>query len=212
VIDENGRYVGEEYMLALCVDHLLRQRTAAEQPSDSKPLGPIVTNCSSSRMSEDLATKYGVKFFRSAVGEANVVDKMLAHGALLGGEGNGGVIEPRVGPVRDSFVGMAMILDAMAERQLKISQLVDELPRYAIVKATLSLPSEKVPEALDALEHHFSDAKADRLDGLRLDWPGKWLLVRPSNTEPIVRVVAEAKDTFEARPLCEEADAVLATL
>ncbi len=105
IIDENGRYVGEEYTLALCVDHVLR----------STP-GPVVTNCSTSRMTEDLARKYGVPFFRSAVGEANVVDEMLKRGAVFGGEGNGGVIDPRVGLVRDSFVGMALVLDAMARR------------------------------------------------------------------------------------------------
>ena len=103
IIDEQGRYIGEEYTLAICVDHVLRQRQ-----------GPIVTNCSTSRMSEDLAAKYGVPFFRSAVGEANVVDAMLAHDAVFGGEGNGGVIDPRVVLVRDSFVGMALMLDAMA--------------------------------------------------------------------------------------------------
>ena len=143
-------------------------------------------------MSQDLAERYGVPYFRSAVGEANVVDAMLAHGAVFGGEGNGGPIDPRVGYVRDSFVGMAQLLDAMAARQMTIGQLADELPRYEIVKTKISLPPEKLPAALDALEKRFSDAAGDRLDGLRLDWPGRWLLVRGSNTEPIVRAIAEA--------------------
>jgi phosphomannomutase len=199
VIDESGRYVGEEYTVAMCVDHVLGQRK-----------GPIVTNCSSSRMAEDIATKHGVPFFRSAVGEANVVDAMLAHDAVFGGEGNGGPIDPRVGYVRDSFVGMALLLDAMAARQMKISQLADELPRYEIVKTKVSLPPEKLPAALDALQRHFSDASADRLDGLRLDWPGRWLLVRGSNTEPIVRAIAEAPTAAEASSLCDAAAAVLA--
>ena len=107
VIDENGRYLGEEYTFAICADHVLRHTP-----------GPIATNCSSSRMTEDLAKKYGVPYYRSAVGEANVVEAMLAHGAVFGGEGNGGVIDPRVVLVRDSFTAMALILDAMAERQL----------------------------------------------------------------------------------------------
>ena len=199
VIDESGRYLGEEYTVALCVDHVLRQRR-----------GPIVTNCSSSRMSEDLARRYGVPFVRSAVGEANVVDAMLAQQAIFGGEGNGGPIDPRVGLVRDSFVGMALLLDAMAAREMKISQLADELPRYEIVKTKIALPREKVPAALDALERHFSDAAVDRLDGLRLDWPGRWLLVRASNTEPIVRAIAEAHTASEAAQLCQAAAAVLA--
>ncbi|MGW8256856.1 MAG: phosphoglucosamine mutase, partial [Thermoguttaceae bacterium] len=200
IIDETGRYIGEEYTLALCVDHVLRRQK-----------GPIVSNCSSSRMSKDLADKYGVPFYRSAVGEANVVDAMLAHGAVFGGEGNGGPIEPRVGLVRDSFVGMALVLDAMAAREMKPSQLVDELPRYEIVKTKIAIQPQKIPQALDALEKHFADAKADRLDGLRLDWSDRWLLVRGSNTEPIVRVVAEAPTQAEAAALCKSATEVLST-
>jgi phosphomannomutase len=198
VIDAAGRYLGEEYTLAICVAHRLRQAR-----------GPIVTNCSTSRMCQDIAEKQNVPFFRSAVGEANVVDAMLKHGALIGGEGNGGAIDPRVGPVRDSFVGMALILDAMALRELPVSQLAAELPRYEIVKTKVALPPERTGAVFAALERHFSDATADRLDGLRLDWPGKWLLVRASNTEPIVRVVAEAPTRDEADRLCREAQTAL---
>lgn len=199
IIDEVGRYLGEEYTLALCAEHVL-----ARTP------GPVVTNCSTSRMTEDVARKYGVPFHRSAVGEAHVVDRMLACGAVLGGEGNGGVIDPRVGLVRDSFVGMALVLDAMAARGLLVSALADELPRYAIHKTKLDINRDNIPAALDALESHFSDATSDRLDGLRLDWTspdgaGRWLLVRASNTEPIVRVVAEAATADEAARLCDQA-------
>jgi phosphomannomutase len=163
-------------------------------------------------MSEDLAKKNGVPFFRSKVGEANVVDMMLEKNAVIGGEGNGGVIDPRVGLVRDSFVGMALVLDAMATRELPLSVLADELPKYEIHKSTISVPSDQVPAALDALEHEFAGAKANRLDGLRLDWPtGAWLLVRPSNTEPIVRAIAEAGTQDEARALCEQAARIIAS-
>jgi len=198
VIDESGRYLGEESTVAMIVDHLLRLHS-----------GPIVTNCATSRMTEDLAKKYGQPFFRSAVGEPNVVEEMLVREALFGGEGNGGPIDPRVGLVRDSFVGMAQLLDAMAARGMPVSQLADELPHYEIVKTKIALPQAKVHAALDALERRFDDARADRLDGLRLDWPGAWLLVRASNTEPIVRAVAEAKTAEKARELCEQAAAVL---
>jgi phosphomannomutase len=207
LIDENGRYIGEEYTLAICVDHVLRHSP-----------GPVVTNCSTSRMTEDIARTYGVPFFRSAVGEANVVEEMLARGAVFGGEGNGGVIDPRVVLVRDSFVGMALVLSAMAERGLPVSELADELPRYAIHKTKVTLDAEKVPLALDALELHFMDSSRDRLDGLRLDWSGKdgrggkWLLVRASNTEPIVRIIAEAPTLAEAKGLCQQARSVIATL
>ncbi len=198
VIDDTGRYLGEEYTVAMCVDEVLRERR-----------GPIVTNCSTSRMSEDLADRYGVPFFRSAVGEANVVDAMLQHNAIFGGEGNGGPIDPAVGLVRDSFVGMARLLGAMATRGRPISRLADELPRYQIVKTKMTLAAEAVPAALEALAGRFPEARADRLDGLRLDWPDRWLLVRPSNTEPIVRATAEAGSEAEARALCAEAAKVV---
>ncbi|MEX0712260.1 MAG: phosphoglucosamine mutase, partial [Pirellulales bacterium] len=198
IVDEQGNYLGEEYTLALCADHVLRNEP-----------GPVVTNCSSSRMTEDLAQRYKVPFFRTAVGEANVVEAMESYDAVLGGEGNGGVIDPRVGYVRDAFVGMALVLDVMAARGLPLSSLAAELPRYEIVKTKITLPADKVTGALAALERHFSDAEADRLDGLRLDWPGKWLLVRASNTEPIVRVIAEAGTAAEARRLCDEAAAIM---
>jgi phosphomannomutase len=201
IIDERGRYIGEEKTLALCVDHVLRTGSR----------GPIVTNCSTSRMSEDLARKYGAPFFRSKVGEANVVDRMLAEKAVLGGEGNGGVIDPRVGLVRDSFVGMALVLDAMAARELPMSALADELPQYAIYKTTIAVAPDYIPAALDVLEQTFDDGKPDRLDGLRLDWPdGAWLLVRPSNTEPIVRAIAEAHTPEAAQDLCDQTAAALA--
>jgi phosphomannomutase len=206
IIDERGRYLGEEYTLAICADHVLRRTP-----------GPVVTNCSTSRMTEDIARRCSVPFFRSAVGEANVVDEMLRRNAILGGEGNGGVIDPRVGLVRDSFVGMALVLDAMASRGQPISSLADELPRYAICKSRVELRQESVPAALDALERSFSDAAIDRLDGLRLDWSrsdgsGCWLLVRASNTEPIMRIIAEASSAQEAQRLCDEAIAVIHTV
>jgi phosphomannomutase len=203
IIDERGRYIGEEYTLAICVDHVLR-----------KTPGPVVTNCSTSRMTEDLAQKYGVPFFRSAVGEANVVDMMIRESAVIGGEGNGGAIDPRVVLVRESFAGMALVLDALAERDLTISALADEMPRYEICKRKVAVAREKIPAVLNALERQFPQAIPNRLDGLRLDWQGaegggQWLLVRASNTEPIVRVIAEAPNDDEARKLCDEASKIL---
>ena len=200
VISELGQYIGEEYTLALCLDHVLQHHQ-----------GAVVTNCSTSRMAEDLALKYRAPFFRSRVGEANVVALMQLRNAVFGGEGNGGPIDPRVGFVRDSFVGMALILDAMAASGKTVSQLVDAIPRYAICKDKTTLPPESVASALLALERHFSAAKPDRLDGLRLDWPNQWLLIRSSNTEPIVRIIAESPAESEARRLCDEAIRVIAS-
>jgi phosphomannomutase len=201
IIDERGRYLGEEYTPVLCIDHVLRSLR-----------GPIVTNCSTSRMSQDLAQKYGVPFYHSAVGEANVVDTMLAHEAVLGAEGNGGIIDPRVGLVRDSFVGMALVLDAMAARRLPVSRLAADLPRYEIIKTKVDLAPEKLPAALEALQSHYADATPNRRDGLRLDWPGRWLLVRGSNTEPIVRIIAEAETSSAAEELCRQSASVLETV
>jgi phosphomannomutase len=197
IIDEKGNYIGEEFTLAMAADHVL-----------GKTPGPVVTNCSTSRMTQDVAERYDVPIFRSKVGEANVVDLMKEKKAVLGGEGNGGVIDPRVGYVRDSFVGMALVLDALAAREETVSQVVAKLPQYAIHKSKVTLTADKVASSFAAIENHFADAKADRLDGLRLDWPGKWLLIRGSNTEPIVRIFAEAPSAEEAKRLCDEAGEV----
>ena len=198
VIDEQGRYIGEEYTLAICLDHVLRTTP-----------GPVVTNCATSRMSQDLAEKYGVPFLRAAVGEANVVDGMLAKNAVFGGEGNGGPIDPAVGLVRDSFIGMALILEALARRAVPVSQLADELPRYEIFKDKVTISRDRIPAAMAALIAQFPEAEVSRLDGLRLDWPKKWLIVRASNTEPIVRTIAEATTLQDAKQLCAQAAAVL---
>ncbi|MEQ8786960.1 MAG: phosphoglucosamine mutase [Pirellulaceae bacterium] len=201
VIDEQGRYVGEEYTLALCLDHVLRRTP-----------GTAVTNCATSRMAEEIAARHGSKLLRTAVGEANVVEGMLASGAVFGGEGNGGPIDPRVGYVRDSFVGMAQILAACAARESAVSGLVDELPRFQILKAKVELATTNIAAVLDALERSFPSARASRFDGLRLEWDDRWLLVRASNTEPIVRIIAEAPGRDDAADLCRQAEMVMRDL
>jgi phosphomannomutase len=199
VIDEAGTYLGEEYTLALCLDHVLRSRR-----------GPVAINCATSRMSVDVAARHGAACYRAAVGEANVVAEMRARKAVFGGEGNGGPIDPRVGYVRDSFVGMALILDALAERQMRLSEWVRELPRYAIRKTTAPVAAASLRLAFEALRRRFADASVDMLDGLRLDWNDSWLLVRASNTEPIVRLIVEAPTPAAAEQLCAAAAETLA--
>ena len=185
----DGRYIGEEATLALCVDHVL-----------AKTPGTVVVNCSTSGMTAALAARRGVPCVVSAVGEANVVDRMLEVGAVIGGEGNGGVIDPRVVLVRDSFVAMALVLDRMCagDRLTSLESLAAALPRLVMKKTKLAVsPGLRGPAlaaAFDRLANAFPEATADRLDGLRVSWPGGWLLVRASNTEPIVRIVAEADD------------------
>jgi phosphomannomutase len=191
IIDERGNYIGEEYTLAITLNHAL----AIEK-------GPVVINCSSSRMSADICAAHGCELHMSAVGEANVTNEMIRLGAVYGGEGNGGPIDPRVGYVRDSFVAMAQVLDAMAETGKSVSQLAAAIPRYEIFKTVIEIPRDKVRALLEALEQRFPEAKANHLDGLRLDWPDRWVLVRPSNTEPIVRAIAEARTLDAAKELC----------
>jgi phosphomannomutase len=198
LIDETGRYVGEELTLALAVLFRLgRER------------GPVVINMSTSRVAEDVAARFGCACHRSAVGEANVVDKMLEVGAVIGGEGNGGVIDPRVGLVRDPFIGMGLVLNLMAETGRKLSELAAELPAYHIVKDKYNVTGEGLPALFEALTARWPEAKANRLDGLRLDWADRWVHVRPSNTEPIVRVIAEAPRQAEAEGLCREVGTLL---
>jgi phosphomannomutase len=192
IVDETGRYIGEELTLALAAFHRLAQTT-----------GPVVLNLSTSRVTEDLAARFGCPVYRTPVGEIHVVETMRAHSAVLGGEGNGGVIDPRVGFVRDSFVGMALVLDLMAKSGRKLSELVDELPTYAMVKEQCPLGSTPVAALFDQLEAEHASALADRRDGLRLDWGDRWVHVRSSNTEPIVRVIAEARDLATARALAD---------
>ena len=194
IVDNNGRYIGEELTLGLAADHVL-----ARTP------GAFVVNGSTSRMNADIAAKHGCQFHRSSVGEANVVAMMKDKQAILGGEGNGGVIEPQVGFVRDSFVSMAYVLDGLAKGKRTLDEWADSLPAYTIVKDKLECPRESVGAACEALQTAYSDAKATTGDGLRLDWSDRWVKVRASNTEPIIRIISEAPDGDAARVLCAEA-------
>ncbi len=227
IVDETGRYIGEELTLALCADFVLATRK-----------GPFVVNGSTSRVTADVAAKHGCPFFRSHVGEANVVTKMNEVGAVLGGEGNGGVIDPQVGFVRDSFASMAYVLNGLANgrpvdgeivagtlrvpsigadgtrsvpatNRATLSAWADSLPQYTIVKDKLECPRERVGAACAALRSEFGAATAQEGDGLRLDWPDRWVQVRASNTEPIIRIIAEAPTGNTARGLCARAVAIV---
>jgi phosphomannomutase len=191
LIDETGRYIGEELTLALAVLFRLRQER-----------GPVAVNMSTSRVNEDIARQFGCRLYRAAVGEANVVEKMRSVGAVIGGEGNGGVIDPRVGWVRDPFIGMGLILNLLAETGKKLSEVVAQMPAYHIVKDKYTVDRDRLPQLFTALLARWPEAAVNRDDGLRLDWPDRWVHVRPSNTEPIVRVIAEAPRQEESKGLC----------
>jgi phosphomannomutase len=188
IVDENGTYIGEEYSLALAARLILAK----------KPGGVSAANLSSSRMLDDIAAKYGGRVVRTPVGEANVVQAMLRENATIGGEGNGGVIDPRIVPGRDSLVGMAYVLQLMAETGKTISQLVAELPRYEIVKTKFECRREDANRAVEAIKEEFAKEKVDTQDGIRIDWNNSWVHARPSNTEPIMRIIAEAPDRATA--------------
>lgn len=198
LIDETGRYIGEELTLALAVQFRL-----------GREKGPVAINMSTSRVIEDIARKHGCVVHRSAVGEANVGALMREVGAVIGGEGNGGVIDPRVGYVRDPFIGIGLILNLLADTGKKLSQVVAELPAYTIVKDKYTVPRERLPQLFDALRQRWPQARPNTLDGLRLDWDDRWLHVRPSNTEPIVRAIAEAPSAEAAQQLCREVGELL---
>jgi phosphomannomutase len=189
IVDENGKYIGEEYSLALAARYMLAKRP-----------GVCVANLSTSRMIDDIAQQNGSTVRRSAVGEANVVQMMMQTNAVIGGEGNGGVIDPRIVLGRDSLVGIAYILDLMAGTGKTISQLVAEIPRYEIVKTKFECRREDATRAVEAVKRAFAAEKVDTQDGIRIDWPDAWVHARASNTEPIMRIIAEAP----TRPAADE--------
>ena len=200
IVDENGRYIGEEYTLVLAAQRMLELR------------GPfaLAANLSTSRMIDDIAAKFpGAVVHRTAVGEANVVSALKPAKGLLGGEGNGGVIVPEVCWVRDSLSAMALVLDLIASRGEPLSRIVDGLPRYAIVKTKLDLASigglAAVAPALAKLKTAFAKERVSDVDGVRIDFTDGWVHVRASNTEPIARIIAEAPTRGRAEALVQAA-------
>ncbi|MBA3891298.1 MAG: phosphoglucosamine mutase, partial [Gemmatimonadaceae bacterium] len=190
LVSEEGKAIGEDYTLALAARLVLRHRR-----------GPVVTNLSTSRLLEDVAREAGVEAIRTPVGEVNVAVKMRETNAAIGGEGNGGVILPELHLGRDAPVGVALMLQLLLEEGRPLSVIAGDLPRYVIVKDKLNRPAAPLDAVYKALEGAFGDAESDRQDGLRLSWPDRWVHVRPSGTEPIVRVIAEAPTAEGAQEL-----------
>jgi phosphomannomutase len=190
LVSEKGKAIGEDYTLAFAVRAVLAHRK-----------GPVVTNLSTSRLVEDAAIMGGSSVIRTPVGEVNVAVGMRDSGSPIGGEGNGGVILPELHLGRDAPVGVALMLQLMLTEGRSVSQLAGDLPRYVIVKDKLDRPSAPLDAVYGAMREAFADADADTQDGLRLSWSDRWVHVRPSGTEPIVRVIAEAPSEEEAREL-----------
>jgi phosphomannomutase len=188
VVDENGVYIGEEYTLALAAKYVY-----------SKGKGSAAANLSTSRMIDDVAAAATGEVIRTPVGEANVAQAMLEHNCVIGGEGNGGVIDLRVGPIRDSLVAIALILQLMAETGKSVGQLVEEIGSYSMHKEKFAADSAQAARIIEMAKDKFAGAALNTSDGCRFDLDDGWIHLRTSNTEPVMRAIVEARDDSAAQ-------------
>lgn len=204
LVDERGRYIGEEYTLVFSARSLLEAKKGRGERR-------LATNLSTSRMIDDVAAAHRARVERTPVGEANVVAAIGA-GAVMGGEGNGGVIWPAVTMIRDSLSATALTLGLVARTGRSLGELVEEMPRYAIAKRKVPLVRREdaadVLRSLAARHEGRPGTRVDTRDGVRVDRAGEWLHVRPSNTEPILRLIAEAPERSRAEAILDEAAAL----
>ncbi len=202
IVMENGEMFVEEYTLVAVADYVLSQTP-----------GNTVSNLSSSRALRDVTEKHGCQYNAAAVGEVNVVTKMKETGAVIGGEGNGGVIYPELHYGRDALVGVALFLTLLAKEGKKVSELKAGYPRYAIAKNKIELtPDIDVNAILEAVKVKFSNEKITDIDGVKIVFPDSWVHLRKSNTEPIIRIYSEAETMEKADALAEEIKKVIASL
>ncbi len=188
IVDENGLYIGEEYTLTLAAKHVYSSRT-----------GTAAANLSTSRMIDDVAKAAGGRVIRTPVGEANVAGAMLANDCIIGGEGNGGVIDLRVGPIRDSLVAMALVLQLMAQTGQTVSQQVRQIGSYYMHKDKFAADAGQAERIIAQTKQRFAGAAMDTSDGCRFDFDDGWVHLRTSNTEPVMRIIVEARDEAAAR-------------
>jgi len=194
LIDENGQMFGEEYTLVAVADYIL-----------SKTKGNTVSNLSSSRALKDIADKYGVQYNKAKTGEVNVVEKMRETNAIIGGEGNGGVIFPKLHAGRDALLGIALILSYLAESQKSLSELRQTYPSYFMSKNKMNIDAHfDLQKVINFFADKYQHAEIDTQDGLRIDFDDSWIQVRKSNTEPIIRIYTEAKSQQKADQLAKD--------
>ena len=199
IIDENGDMYGEEYTLVTIADYILQHTP-----------GNTVSNLSSTRALRDVTRKYGLEYNASAVGEVNVVTKMKATGAVIGGEGHGGVIYPASHYGRDALVGIALFLTYLAKKQITVSELRKTYPAYYMAKNRIDLtPDVDVDAILVKVKEIYANEEVNDIDGVKIDFPDKWVHLRKSNTEPIIRVYSEAGSPEEANAIGEAVMAVV---
>jgi len=192
-MDENGIMFGEEYTLVACADYILSQRP-----------GNTVSNLSSTRALRDVTEKHGGTYTASAVGEVNVVNAMKATNAVIGGEGNGGIIFPESHYGRDALVGVALFLSLLAERKMAVSALRASYPSYFMSKKKIDLnPTIDVDAILEAMEAKYKHEQISTIDGVKIDFPTEWVHLRKSNTEPIIRIYTEAPSQEKADVLAD---------
>ena len=190
-VSENGEVFGEEYTLVACADYFLK----------NKP-GITVSNLSSSRALKDVTESYGCEYFSSAVGEVNVVEKMKEKNAVIGGEGNGGIILPELHYGRDALVGIALFLTHLSKLNISCSELRKKYPDYFMSKEKVDLSQDfDVDRIIDNIKEKYSEEKTSNIDGLKIDFADSWVQLRKSNTEPIIRVYSEAKSQKNADEL-----------
>ncbi len=202
IIMENGEFFVEEYTLVSVADYVL-----------SHTPGATVSNLSSSRALRDVTERHGCAYTAAAVGEVNVVTEMKRTGAVIGGEGNGGVIYPELHYGRDALVGVALFLTLLAKSGKKVSELKASYPQYSIAKTKLQLtPEMDVDAILDAVKKHYADERLTTIDGVKIDFAHGWAHLRKSNTEPIIRIYSEAHTMAEAEKLGEDVKAIVKSL
>lgn len=203
IVDETGRPIGEERTLTLAAAAALERAQ-----SEGKPLGPLVANLSTTRALNDVAARFGVPMFRTPIGEAHVVGRIRKEHALIGGEGNGGVIFPPVHHGRDAATGIALILDALARagNKVKVSELNARIPDYVMIKTKFDMGGMDVAKLADAMRAEFADAsELVTEDGVKAVFADSWVHARPSGTEPVVRIFAEAPNEAKANDLIARA-------
>ncbi len=196
IVDNAGRYIGEEFTLALAAQYMF-----AKSPGAS-----AAANLSTSRMIDDVAAAAGGKVIRTPVGEANVAEAMMKYNCIIGGEGNGGVIDLRVGPIRDSLVAMALILQWMAETGKTVAQLAVAVGGYAMYKTKYTANTQQAKIVIDKAKEIFSSVQLNTSDGCRFDFADGWIHIRTSNTEPIMRVILETRDAAAAKKYLDVID------
>lgn len=202
LIDENGEMFGEEYTLVAVADYLLKHKN-----------GVAISNLSSSRALRDVAKTHNSEYFASAVGEVNVVNLMKEKNAVIGGEGNGGIIYPDLHYGRDSLVGVALFLTHLAKENKSVSKLRATYPAYFMGKKKIELtPELNVDELLEKIQREFQDEEVSTIDGVKIDFAEKWVHLRKSNTEPIIRIYTEAKTQKEADELADKMIAKIRSL